>query len=500
MSRSWAGTVALAMATALFASMSAAAADKTGQSALPTDRPNILFILTNDQHTAMLEHMPTVQAELKAKGTTFANAVNTYPLCCPSRATIQRGQYAHNTNIFGNTVDTGGGYPTFDALDLEQSTVATWLDEAGYHTVHIGSYMNGFVADDFPPPPGWDYFGPKKGVEAPGAMRTDARRAVDAMQQLQLTTLEEDPFYMQIGFQAPHLPNRYEFEYDDMFAGERVPRTPAFNEEDVRDKPPYVHQRPVLSRQVNIHVSNKCQDTETNSLQQNDCEWVTALRSLQTTDQFLEDAIDHLDQTGELDNTYIFFYSDNGNHWGEHRLDEGKLAPYETDINFPLLVRGPSVRQGLTTRKLVGNHDLAPTFAALAEADTPEFVDGTSLLPLLDEDSTNNRPWRDAIFVEREWQPGWRIPRMKDPYYVPPYEAARMRSSIYVKYPDNPWTSESDPFKEYYDLIEDPYQLRNQVFYGTVGRWKIERAKTLLRALRKCEGPDCAIAEGFPAD
>src|SRR5688572_14561527 len=77
----------------------------TGSPSGPEDpRPNILFVLTNDQHTAMLDHMPIVQAELVEQGTLFRSAINTYPLCCPSRATIQRGQYAHNTQVFGNSL------------------------------------------------------------------------------------------------------------------------------------------------------------------------------------------------------------------------------------------------------------------------------------------------------------------------------------------------------------------------------------------------------------
>src|SRR5215212_12273625 len=86
--------------------------------------PNIIFVLTDDQAESTLSHMPTVQS-LKAKGLTFTNAFNVYPLCCPSRAIIQRGQYAHNTGIFGNEPSNGGGYETFDQLDREKSTMAT---------------------------------------------------------------------------------------------------------------------------------------------------------------------------------------------------------------------------------------------------------------------------------------------------------------------------------------------------------------------------------------
>src|SRR5215212_8132289 len=119
-------------------------------------KPNIIFILTDDQPQSTLSYMPNVQRRIKGKGTTFTNAFNVYPLCCPSRAIIQRGQYAHNTGIFGNEPNHGGGYEVFDQLDREQSTMATWIHDAGYYTGYFGKYMNGFSG---PAPPGWDAWG-----------------------------------------------------------------------------------------------------------------------------------------------------------------------------------------------------------------------------------------------------------------------------------------------------------------------------------------------------
>jgi N-acetylglucosamine-6-sulfatase len=121
--------------------------------------PNIVFIKTDDQPESTLANMPYLKNLIKAQGRTFNNAFNAFPLCCPSRATMQRGQYAHNTGVFSNNADRSGAYQTFDQLDREQSTVATWMDAAGYRTVHVGRYMNGFdPALLLPPPPGWDAF------------------------------------------------------------------------------------------------------------------------------------------------------------------------------------------------------------------------------------------------------------------------------------------------------------------------------------------------------
>jgi N-acetylglucosamine-6-sulfatase len=67
----------------------------------PPTTPDILFILTDDQQESTLEHMPNLQREF-SQGTTFANTVNVWPLCCPSRTTILRGQYAHNHGVTDN--------------------------------------------------------------------------------------------------------------------------------------------------------------------------------------------------------------------------------------------------------------------------------------------------------------------------------------------------------------------------------------------------------------
>ncbi len=93
-------------------------------------------------------------------------------------------------------------------------------------------------------------------------------------------------------------------------------------------------------------------------MRQNDCQYPRLLRSLQTVDRFVADLTDYLASEGELSNTYVVYYTDNGNHWGEHRLSYGKLTPYETDTGFPLLIRGPDIPRGTTSARLVGNHDI----------------------------------------------------------------------------------------------------------------------------------------------
>ena len=120
-------------------------------------KPNIIFILTDDQDLETLAHMPRVQALLVKQGLTFKNAFVTTPLCCPSRASFLTGQYPHNNDILGNSPPLGG-FVKFRDLGREGSTVATWLRSAGYRTALFGKYLNGYPTADNPAyvPAGWD--------------------------------------------------------------------------------------------------------------------------------------------------------------------------------------------------------------------------------------------------------------------------------------------------------------------------------------------------------
>jgi N-acetylglucosamine-6-sulfatase len=124
-------------------------------SAQTQQRPNIIYILTDDLVTFTLNQMDTTLSLLATKSVTFRNATFSDPLCCPSRVTMQRGQYPHNTGVKANN-PTNGGFEAFRARRLYRSTYATRLDGAGYATGYFGKYINGY--EKFPRfvPPGWD--------------------------------------------------------------------------------------------------------------------------------------------------------------------------------------------------------------------------------------------------------------------------------------------------------------------------------------------------------
>ena len=413
-------------------------------SAQAAQRPNVVFVLTDDQMPGTEKKMNALQRDVVREGVKFTNMTSTFPLCCPGRATLLRGQYAHNTQIYGNS-PPAGGWRKFEARGLHRSTFATWLDERGYQTGHFGKVMNNYRERGVPP--GWDRWYAWNGVDMGWTSVNDQgkQKPLDRQEADSLVAKEalgfldsrltgpSGPVLAYVNFGAMHQPFAHAKVDEKKFSGANVPRSPAFNEKNVGDKPDYVRRLPRLSKKK---ISRLDQD------------YRNGLRSLMRVDRFVADATDLLRRRGELSNTYFVFYTDNGAHFGQHRFEHGKLQPYEEDVNFPLIVRGPGIPHGEVSTELVGNHDVAPTIADMAGADAPAFVDGRSFLGLAQNPTA--APWtRTAILGEREnngTPPNrWDMLRMKDDEGV----------KVYTRHQ----TGRVD--KEYYDLARDPNQLHN---------------------------------------
>ena len=316
-----------------------------------------------------MEFMPNVQSLLREHGTTFPNFFVNVSVCCPSRATILRGQYAHNTGIRTNAPPTGG-FGLFHLAGLEDSTVATWLQAAGFRTGFFGKYLNGYPPA-LPPeegpafvPPGWSEWFAPFGLRVYGqfdyrandngevvsygndpddyAGDTIARTANDFVRR---AAEEGTPFFAFIAPYSPHPPAASAPRHDGLYAFARAPRASSFDEADVSDKPQYVRNRQAFTTEQERMI---------------DATYRQRLRSLRSVDDMVGAIVRTLEGTGQLDNTYIFFTSDNGYMQGEHRLPGGKDVPYEESIRVSLIVRGPGVPAGRTIDQLTGQHGPRP--------------------------------------------------------------------------------------------------------------------------------------------
>jgi N-acetylglucosamine-6-sulfatase len=377
--------------------------------------PNIVLILADDLDAAAAAEMPLVRQNITEVGTSFKQHFVSLSLCCPSRVTTLRGQFAHNTGVFTNgsaddTLPPTGGFQYVFANGLEASTVATWLSAAGYRTAMFGKYLNGYpqTAPAQYIPPGWsnwaspvsgdpygefDYTLNLNGVEVPHG-HDDADYLTDVISRLAVDFIEAEldtpdtPFFLYVAPYAPHTPATPAPRHKHAFDGYKVPRGPAFDERDIDDKPHWLRNN-YPDRLTETEIADM------NELYRNRRE------SLLAVDEMVRDIVEALRVTGRLEDTYVFFASDNGYHQGQHRLLSGKDTAYEEDLLVPLVVRGPGVPHG-EVLALTSNVDYASTFAAIAgiATDPDVDVDGRSLMPFL----TGQEPptWRKALLLEHK--------------------------------------------------------------------------------------------------
>ena len=368
-------------------------------------RPNILFVLADDLDAAELPYLPKVKALVADQGVSFTNYFVSVSLCCPSRATMLRGQYSHNNGVMTN----GGGNGGFEAAfkdGIEKATIATWLQAGGYRTALYGKYLNGYpqTAPNDYIPPGWtDWASSVMGnpyAEYNYMLNENGRRVRyqsqpsdygtdvyvgKAVAFIRKAASDQTPFFIYLSVYAPHAPATPAPRHANLFGDVHAPRPPSFNEDDVSDKPAFIRNK----RRLGVRAQTAIDELYRKRIQ-----------SLQAVDEGVARLIDTLKTTGQLDRTFVVFASDNGFHLGQHRMQAGKQTADEEDIHVPLVVRGPGVPVGRKVSHMTGNVDLAPTFAAIGGVAAPAFVDGRSLMPLLGTAPPPTGQWRQVYLLE----------------------------------------------------------------------------------------------------
>lgn len=428
-------------------------------------RPNIILIVTDDQRYDSLDAMPYLQA-LASQGTTFTHAYVTTPLCCPSRSSILTGQYAHNHGVLTNQ-PPNGGFENFS----DTSTLPVWLHKAGYQTALFGKYLNGYSDDDASyAPPGWDHFtafvnapgyynftltrhhngvheGTQKYTRAEDTYSTDLL-AEEIAQFIDNTTHESDrPFFIMYTPYAPHGPTTPPDRYAEVTSTHE--NLPSYDEIDVEDKASGTTQRQPLTNEQKASIELTKNKT-----------WGT----LRAVDDGLQTILDALEDADVAENTVIIYTTDNGFHWGEHRIPFGKSTPYEEAIHVPLIVYDGRNSQARVDSRLVLNIDIAPTIAELAQA-RHSGTDGHSWL---DQAFT-----RDAFLVE-SWGKS-----------AATFTQIHTRTLTLIKFA----TGE----EELYDLSQDPFQMEN-VLNNSHYLPMRSLLETTLEQLESCQQKDCDIS------
>ena len=430
--------------------------------AAPTaaSRPNVLIFLTDDQRSGTMAVMPSTLQRFGEEGTTYAHAFATTPLCCPSRASIFSGRYAHNHTVQSNQ---HGAEQDFD----QSTTMQAYLQGSGYRTGIFGKYFNAWDLSEDPvffdrwaieSPNGYTgYYGGTWNVN--GTLQTVETYSTDyiADQGVHFIRsgegLDDRPWFLELAPYGVHMPA---FATPKYRAASLPPfqLDPSMREQDLGDKPPFVRNR--QRERIETIVSTRARQ----------------LRALMSVDDMVQRVFETLEASGELGNTLAFFLGDNGMLWGAHGIT-GKQTPYTPSIRVPMFARWPGhIDAGAVDHRFVANIDIAPTVLAAAGVQPAEAMDGRSLF-----DSWT----RDRMLLEY-----WRL---KHPSDVPTWASIRTRSYQYIEYYSD---DGKVTFREYYDLARDPWELVNLIHDGTQGNDpSLRPISAELAALRTCVGAAC---------
>jgi arylsulfatase A-like enzyme len=416
-------------------------------------RPNVLVVVTDDQRDGTLGVMPETRRWLGRGGTTFPNAYVTTPLCCPSRATLFTGRFAHNHGVRTN----------HDAEMLDQgTTLQRFLQDAGYLTAIAGKFLNKW--DLSRDPPHFDrwtifdngYTGRRFNID--GRLQIVDRYSTDFLAARALAYLgtfereDQRPWFLYVAPSAPHGPYTPPPRYVDAPVPPWHP-SPAIRASVRPDLPSFYHSRgPLpLGRMRQIRADQ--------------------LRTLMAVDDLVGRLMRKIDRMEELRRTLVVFISDNGFLWGDHGLTTKRL-PYTPAIEVPLLMRWSGVLPGgRVNPRPVTNADIAPTVLDAAGVSIPptSAMDGRSLWEPPRSSRLLFEYWRDPISTTPDWA-SVRTPRFQYVEYYGPSGRVVAR--------------------EYYDLEQDPWQLRNLLADGRPDNnpaGLAELSAWLARA-RRCQG------------
>lgn len=489
-------------ALALSAGIAAHMASGEATAAAATQPPNFLIVLVDDQSQNSFKraYMPKTFEDIVDRGTRFRDGIAAPPLCCPDRAGILTGQYPHNHGVFSN-------HPGYPSLRDPGDTLPVWLNRAGYRTGFVGKFLNGYTdqAGTAPAPgfdswfgfvgfPGYyDYDMSKDGsLRHFGSARSDYSTDVltrHAKSFLAQSSGSGEPFFLWLAYEAPHgwpspirpctraatpaPPTRAAYR---RVQDAPLPRPPSFNERNVSDKPAAIRNLPLLSKREIHRIT---------------INWRCTLAAVHELDRGVGHVMKKLGSEGEAQNTVVFYVSDNGDYFGEHRRSNGKSDVYEPSLNVPYAVKMPrAYRSGSRVDEsgaVVSNQDITATITDYANrfaggVDTCAApgdcrrMDGRSIAPLVGSGGT--WPADRGVLAEIDAE-------------THDYDAIRTSRYVYSELA----TGE----RELYDLKRDPYELHNhagQTAYAAVQ----SRLAARLALLRRCsgvQGRDAPSAQPF---
>ncbi len=442
-------------------------------------KPNIIFIITDDQDYMLAGWNDQSYKLIGDQGMEFYGYYTHSPICCISRSAILTGRYMHNIRESSfpgicddNATDCGCMYINTDAA-FEQHSVAMNMQELGYTTGYFGKYLNTqalvpycFSGSSNRIAPGWDqfniqcyqtYFNDTWSINGNVSMFPDytiSKIGNDSIAWLAsiLSQSDHKPIFTMLGPRAPHPPYTPAPWYANANISAQNPTFPSFDYA-ATDHPPFIANIPALTSKWTEELA---------------FDFVQRARTMLSVHDLTLAILNILEHYQEINNTYLFFGSDNGFHLGEFRLSDDKTHPYEFDVRVPFSIRGPNIQSGTKVFVPISGVDLAPTWIELAGGQQkPAYMDGRSFASLLTNSSSNFK--QNVVLIEYystnngstdPWKNGnddtnntHRSIRIIDPV---------IGNLSYIEYAQVfDWYFSNIIFYELYDLIKDPYQLDN---------------------------------------
>ncbi|NVJ89071.1 MAG: sulfatase [Flavobacteriaceae bacterium] len=422
--------------------------------------PNFLFVLVDDQPFDALQSSerypflktPNMQ-RLIDEGANFKNYFVTQSICSPSRASFLTGTYPHIHGVNQNNRYVDPNWDKYQPYNQH-------LQKKGYQTAHIGKiHMAHFKGEDHIRP-GFDYwysfigqgeyFNPM--VNDNGKEYQEKGYMTDILtdKAINWLTTKRDPnkpFSLNLWHKAVHEDHSPAPRHKGMYAKDPLP-TPPYDThlENFKGKPEWQKIKSWDSKWKEYIPSDTIAPKPWPIKGD---KFKKLLECLGAVDESLGKVLKTLEYLGELDNTVIIYSSDNGYFMGEHGYWDKRIA-YENSMRIPMLIRYPKlIKPGTVINKNALNIDLAPTILELSGIQKPNYMQGESMVNLLDS-TKNNTPWRDAFMFE---------------YYVDdayPYAGPNMLAVRTEEYKLIDAFLEDD-IDELYDLKNDPGEMHNLI-------------------------------------
>lgn len=403
------------------------------------NRPNIIFILTDDQRWDAMGFAgnPIIQTpemdRLAAEGIYYENAFVTTPICAASRASILTGLYERTHGYTFGQGDIKAPY-------INQSYPIE-LRNAGYYTGFFGKFGVNYAAFDslFDQGDSYDrdgkyddrrgYFFKTLGKDTVHLTRYTGQQAIDFIQDAP----SEKPFMLSLSFSAPHAhdPANLQYfwspEFDTMYQNITIPDPIMASESEFLAQPEYVRTGENRTRWLwRYDTPEKYQHSVKGYY-----------RMISEVDAELGKIRKTLEEKGLAENTVIIFMGDNGYFLGERQL-AGKWLMYDNSLRVPLIVYDPRENGGKRDQSFALNIDVPATILDLAGIQQPQIWQGLSL-------NSPKLPKRKELLFEHLWQTP----------IIPPSEALRTERWKYFRYINDP------SHEELYDLRVDPLEKNN---------------------------------------